>query len=85
MQKASKGWIPADTVQSTEWALCAFEDWADLQNKCCKEECPRDLLDTPNSPEEIFDCLQRFVVEARRADGTPHPTRTVKQILCGLL
>ena len=74
MQKASKGW----------WALRAFQDWADQQNKRCKEVCPRDLLDKLYSPEEIWDCLQRFVPGARRGYGTPYPARTFYQILCGL-
>ena len=51
----------------------------------CKEECPRGLLDKPYSPEEVCDCLQRFVAEARRGDGTPYLARTLYWILCGLL
>ena len=85
VQKASKGCTPANTVRSTEWALQAFQDWADQRNKRCKEECPRELLDKPYSPEEVCDCLQRFVAEARRGDGTPYLARTLYWILCGLL
>lgn len=85
MQKASKGCIPANTVRSTEWALHVFQDWADQHNKHCKEECPRYLSDKPYSPEEVCNCLQHFVAEARRRDGTPYPAKTLYQILCGLL
>ena len=41
--------------------------------------------------EEVYDCntisgcLQRFVSEARRVDGTPYPPKMLYQILCGLL
>ena len=33
----------------------------------------------------ISDCLQQFVAEARRADGTCYPPRTIFQLLTGLL
>ena len=67
------------------WALHAFQDWADQRNRFCKEECPRDLLDKPYSPDEVCDCLQRFAAEARRGDGKPYPAKMLYQILCGLL
>ena len=73
----------AEGLQRLMGTSC-FPNWAHQQKKRCKEVCPRDLLDKPYSPEEICDCLQRFVAEARRGDGTPYPARTFYQILCGL-
>ena len=46
---------------------------------------PSDLFDKPYPIDVINSCLQRFISEARRVDGTPYPPKTLYQILCGLL
>ena len=33
----------------------------------------------------LSSCLQRFVSEAKRTDGTSYPPKTLYQMLCGLL
>ena len=43
------------------------------------------MLEKTYNPSIICECLQRFVSEARRADGTKYPPKTLYQILCGLL
>ena len=45
------------------------------RNKCTKENFPVDLFDKPLSVEMICSCLQRFVLEARRKDGTRYPPK----------
>ena len=46
---------------------------------------PIDLLEKSYDAEVICDCLQRFVTEARQADGTEYPPKSLYQLLCGLL
>ena len=46
---------------------------------------PIDLLEKSYDAEMICDCLQHFITEARRADGTEYPPKSLYQLLCGLL
>ena len=85
VEKNSKGCIPDNTARSTAWAMRVFQQWIEQRNKRVKEQFPRDMFDKPYSVEMISSCLQRFVAEAKRADGTPYPPRTLFQLLSGLL
>jgi len=58
-----------------------FQQWIEQRNKRVKEQFPRDLFDKPYSVEMISSCLQRFVAEAKRADGTPYPPHTLFWLL----
>ena len=49
------------------------------------ETFPSDLLEKPYPLPLMNDCLQRFVLEAKRLDGTEYPPKTLYQLLCGLL
>ena len=44
-----------------------------------------DILQKAYPPEILSSCLQRFVSEAKRTDGTSYPPKTLYQMLCGLL
>ena len=74
---SSKGFVPTNTSRSTGWAYCVFQQWLEQRNRCTEEKYPDDLL----MREEVYDCdtisgcLQRFVSEARRVDGTPYPPK----------
>ena len=46
---------------------------------------PTDIFEKNHDTEIVCDCLQRFVSEARRADGTEYPPKILYQSLCGLL
>lgn len=83
--KSSKGVIPPSTARSTKWARRVFQEWVVQRNKRSEEKFPEDLFDKPHSAEIICNCLQRFVVEARREDGTRYPPKTIYQLLSGLL
>ena len=67
--------------------LCEYfmSDFHREINIAAKENYPADLLDKLYSTQIIFECLQQFVAEARRADGTYYPPRTLFQLLSGLL
>ena len=46
---------------------------------------PHDILEQEYDADILCGCLQRFVSEARRSDGSSYPPRTLYQMLCGLL
>ena len=85
VEKSSKGIIPKGTEKATSWAVRTFRDWITQRNKRDSEVFPSDLFDKPYPIDVINSCLQRFVSEARRVDGTSYPPKTLYQILCGLL
>ena len=51
------------------------------RNERSEEKFPVDLFDKPHSAEIICTCLQRFVLETRREDGTRYPPKTIYQLL----
>ena len=85
IDKSSKGYIPKNTSRSTSWAVRVFTQWVEQRNKRMGSTYPLDLLEKAYDPSIICECLQRFVSEARRANGTNYPPKTIYQILCGLL
>ena len=85
IDKASKGCVPENTSRSTGWALRTFQAWARQRNERSGDLCPVDLFDKSYAPDVTCNCLQRFVLEARREDGTRYPPKTIYSILCGLL
>ena len=54
-----------------------FHEWVSQKNKFTKENYPADLFDEPYSTQIISECLQQFVTEAKRSDGTCYPPRTL--------
>ncbi|MCG8623493.1 MAG: hypothetical protein MJE68_16060, partial [Proteobacteria bacterium] len=90
VQKAVKGYVPANTAKSTGWAVNTYMymAWANHRttlNGNKENACPVDLLDKEYPPAVMCSSLQRFILEARRTDGTKYPTKTLYAILCGLL
>ena len=76
---SSKGFVPTSTSRSTGWAYHVFQQWLEQCNKRTEEKYPDDLLAREGVHDcyTISGCLQRFVSEARRVDGTPYPSKTL--------
>ena len=88
VQEASKGYVPANTAKSTGWAVNTYTIWARQRNARDgdKENAyPVALLEKEYPPAIVCSSLQRFILEARRSDGTKYPSKTLYAILCGLL
>lgn len=85
VDKSSKGCIPKNTSRNTSWAVRVFNQWIEQRNKRSDVSYPTDLLKKSYDSEVICECLQRFVSEARRTDGTEYPPKTLYQLLSGLL
>nr|XP_019920759.2 uncharacterized protein KIAA1958 [Crassostrea gigas] len=67
-----------NTKNNTKWAMNLFEKWR--ANR--RENIPDFKLMTT---EQMSFWLGRFVMEARKRDGTEYPPRSIYLILCGLL
>ena len=79
-------YIPVGTARSTSWAVYTFLQWIKQRNEHLPQEVyPVDILQKPYATDVVCNCLQRFVSEAKRMDGTPYPPKTLYQILCRLL
>ena len=65
--------------------LRTFQAWARQRNERSGDLCPVDLFDKSYAPDVTCNCLQRFVLEARREDGTRYPPKNIYSIPCGLL
>ena len=74
IEKSSKGCVPVGTTKSTNWTICTFQQWLMQRNKRVPQEAfPQDILQKEYPTETLCNCLQRFVSEARRVDGTQYP------------
>jgi len=82
---SSKGCIPANTSRSTQWALRVYYQWINQRNKWMNEQFPLDLFEKPYTAREICSCLQWFVMEARKEDGSHYPPKTLYLMLCAFL
>ena len=86
IDKLSKECIPVGTVRSTNWAVHTFQQSIKQKNERLPQEVdPVDILQKPYATDVVCNCPQRFVSEAKRMDGTPYPSMTLYQMLCGLL
>ena len=86
IEKFSKGCVPVGTAKGTNWVIRTFQQWLMQRNKRAPQEAfPQDILQKEYPTETLCNCLQCFVSEARRVDGTQYPPSTLYQILCGLL
>jgi hypothetical protein len=86
IKEISKGFVPENTKKNTMWACRAYEEWRLQRNKVTGDEaekCPDDLISNP-SIDSLNRWIPRFIVEARKVDGTPYPPRTLNQLLAGI-
>ena len=83
-EKASKGVIPDNTDASTQWALRNFNEWAG--NHCFltpDDPVPKDLL-VSHDADLVCKWLCRFLMEARKTDGSLYPPSSLRSLICGV-
>ena len=81
---AAAGIVPKNTESNNRWALCNFEAWRAHYNGLHPDTpCREDVLLTGDA-NELDYWLSRFVMETRKEDGSPFPSRSIKLILSGL-
>ena len=82
--KAKKGFIPANTQRSTNWAVRTFETWRKQRNaQSPGSVCPDDIL-LLDDTTTLCHWLCVFCKEARREDGEPYAPRSITQLLSGI-
>jgi len=73
IEKFSKGCVLVGTTKSTNWAVCTFQQWLMQRNKRFPHEAYlQDILQKKYPMETLCNCLQHFVSEARRVNGTQY-------------
>ena len=79
-----RGYVPPIMAKNTSWAMKVFRDWhAERSTKASPdEECPGELVNPDVATLNFW--LPRFVLEMRRQDGKPYPSRSTHQLLTGL-
>ena len=74
IEKSSKGCVPAGTAKSTNWTVRTFQQWLIQRKKRMPQESfPDDILQKEYPTVTLCRCLQCFVSEARRVNGTQYP------------
>ena len=73
-----------NTKKNTNWSIRVFEKWRLYRNAGVNANNPVPELKTMNAGEVNF-FLGRFVLEARKQDGSEYPTHSLYYIICGLL
>ena len=68
----------ANTRNNTKWAANLFDKWRNQRS----EEIP-ELHEM--TKQQMSYWLERFIVEARKQDGSEYPPKSLYLILCGLL
>ena len=76
----SKGFIPENTKQNTQWVVRAFEARSTWRNSVYVDDpVPSDILNSCNAVA-LNKWLSLFVIEARKQDGTRYPLKTIDML-----
>ena len=63
MSGPSKGFVPHNTQENSEWGMRVFLEWSGKRNKrTAGVECPADLFNQPIQIDELNYWLSRFVL-----------------------
>ena len=81
IQKGRQNSIPTKTKEDTKYCYKLWESWREYRQSCSAQTIPC-LQDM--APTELNHWLSRFVVEARKTDGTEYPPNTLHHIVAGL-
>ena len=83
--------VPKNTSKDTAWTVKVFSDWRNARNtETRKYGIKKDKWAlVPELSHDIETKLldywmQRFIIEAKRRDGTPYPALTVKHLCVGI-
>ena len=83
ISEVTKGYTPANTKRSTNWAVTVFNDWRASRELQGSESCSSDLLQNP-IVDKLNKWLSMFINEVRWQDGGHYPPRSIHQLLAGL-
>ena len=84
LANAGKGFVPENTQATTRWALRNFQAWSSWHAETSPDDpVPEDLLEKC-VPEELDKWLSLYIMETRREDGQPFPSKSIDGLLAGL-
>ena len=85
MTVISKGYVPPNTKENTDWTVTCFREWRSARNRNITKDdkcwCPEDL-ENP-SIDKLNYWISRFIAEVRNKKGKPYPPRSIHQIRAG--
>ena len=81
---AAEGVVPANTRNSTNWALRMFLSWAEERNKRDQERKIESDILSCGVADRVSFVMRLFVLEVRKADGGKYPPSTLRNLLSGL-
>ena len=88
IKSIQKAGIPSKTIQQTEWCLSVWKDWTKYRRDVHKdpEEANYELKEAfcDMDIDSMNFWLCRFVVEARKKNGSKYPPNSVYQLCYGL-
>ena len=86
IDQLKKSGIPVKTQAQTGWCLSVWEQWAMERTTDNGDEVAHALLKdcTKMNVQDLDFWLSRFVIEARKKDGSEYPPNTLYQLCCGL-
>ena len=84
VQEAQKVVVPENTHRATQWSIMSSRLAATEKSTFPEEQCPEDILRTDDA-DTLSYWLCYFCKEARKANGEAYTSRTISQILAGLL
>ena len=79
--EAQKNAVPKKTRQDTEYCIRVFESWRTNRNSSGSSVASLEEIDK----QSLSYWLARFVLEARKVDGTEYPPNTLHHIVCGIM
>ena len=80
----SKGFVPINTKQNTQWAIQTFEAWRAWRNGVYQDDrVPSGVL-TSGDAVALNKWLSLLVIEVRKQDGNKYPSKTIYLLLAGL-
>ena len=82
VELAKASGVPKNTARTTTWCITLWNEWRKNRKYLCNDYPPPPQLCTVDS---LNLWLCRFILEARRKDGSPYPPRTLYSISCGIL
>lgn len=74
--------MPNNTTKNTNWAVNVWKSWSSNRGSHAGIDCPPHHFLC--SKEILNFWLSRFVLEARRQDGTHYPPETLYGLVCGV-
>ena len=80
-----KSRVPQNTKNITDWGIRVWSDWSASRRVSESDDASRAAVTTPLLDMQVEDFaywLGKFVLEARKSDGSEYPPKTIYSLVC---